>query len=247
MTPEYELIPYHCCELPPGPWLIFAPHADDETFGMAGALALAADQQLQTHVVILTDGALGGDGSEPELIDTRKREVAAACELLNVATLQTWPLPDRGLRQDDAVIERIATTIADINPGTVFFPGVLEIHPDHRAAALLVWTATQRLQQRAWRQLMPQLWSYDISVQSPTNRLLDITTKVALKQQAMAIYASQNSQNNYPDLILALNKARTYSLPPDVTHAEAFYCYAPEQLSGALHEAAEAAWRRYWR
>lgn len=246
MTLEHELIPYHCCELPPGPWLVFAPHADDETFGMGGALALAADQQRQTHVVILTDGALGGDAPGPELVATRQREVAAACELLKVTSLQTWPLADRGLRQEDSTIERIATTIADINPGTVFFPGVLELHPDHRAAALLVWTALQRLQQRAWRQLMPQIWSYDISVQSPANRLIDITSRIDLKQQAMAVYASQNSQNNYPDVILALNKARTFSLPADVTHAEAFYCYTPEQLTSPLHNAAKTALAPYW-
>src|SRR5690554_5465690 len=99
MTPEHELLPYHCCELPPGPWLVFAPHADDETFGMAGALALAADQKLETHVIILTDGALGGDDGDGALVETRKQEVAAACKLLNVTTLQTWPLADRGLPQ----------------------------------------------------------------------------------------------------------------------------------------------------
>lgn len=246
MTLEHELVPYHCSELPPGPWLVFAPHADDETFGMGGALALAADQGLETHVVILTDGALGGDGSQPELVSTRRSEVAMVCELLGVSSLQTWPLPDRGLRPDDAVVERIAATIADIAPGTVFFPGVLELHPDHRAAALLVWAAMQRLQQRAWRQLLPQLWSYDISVQSPTNRLLDITATMPVKQRAMAVYVSQNSQNDYPDLITALNKARTYTLPPQVHYAEAYYCYDPAQLQGPLHHAALTALSGYW-
>lgn len=246
MTPEHELIPYHCSDLPPGPWLVFAPHADDETFGMGGTLALAADQGIETHVIILTDGALGGDGSA-ELIETRKQEAEAACHLLGVSRLQTWRLPDRGLTADDAVTERIAAAIADVAPGTVFFPGVLELHPDHRAAALLVWTAAQRLQQRAWRQLMPQLWSYDISVQSPVNRLIDISRQLPVKQQAMNIYVSQNSQNNYPELIVALNKARTYTLPPEVTYAEAFYCYAAEQLQEPLHVAAQAALAGYWR
>ena len=37
MLPESELIPYGSSELPPGPWLVFSPHPDDETFGLGGS------------------------------------------------------------------------------------------------------------------------------------------------------------------------------------------------------------------
>ena len=33
---ESALIPFDTSPLPGGPWLIFAPHPDDETFGMGG-------------------------------------------------------------------------------------------------------------------------------------------------------------------------------------------------------------------
>jgi hypothetical protein len=46
----------------------------------------------------------------------------------------------------------------------------------------------------------------------------------------MAVYASQNSQNNYEDIILALNKARTFSLPGEVSFAEGFYRFSSEEL-----------------
>ena len=35
---EDALIPFNTSPLPSGPWLVFAPHADDETFGMGGTL-----------------------------------------------------------------------------------------------------------------------------------------------------------------------------------------------------------------
>ena len=35
---ENELVPYKISDIPEGPWLTFAPHADDETFGMGGVL-----------------------------------------------------------------------------------------------------------------------------------------------------------------------------------------------------------------
>ena len=38
---------------------MFAPHADDETFGMGGSLLKASKHGVETHVIVLTDGALG--------------------------------------------------------------------------------------------------------------------------------------------------------------------------------------------
>lgn len=251
MNPEHCLVPYHCSDLPPGPWVVFAPHADDETFGMGGALRKAADAGITTHVVVVTDGALGGDAANTDedtkkLIALRQQEVRQACDLLGVTGLRSLDQPDRGLQASDALIERVAGCIADLKAGTVFFPGVLELHPDHRVTAQLVWKAVQRLSARVWRGQLPQVWSYEISVQSPVNRLMDITAELVVKQQAMAVYASQNSQNNYPDLIMALNKARTFSMPPEVSHAEAFYCYGEDDLQGSLYLAAEKALRLYW-
>lgn len=249
MTPEHLLVPYQCSELPPGPWLVFAPHADDETFGMGGALRSAADQGIQTHVVVMTDGALGGsseDAGTQQLVATRLQEVQSACALLGVSTVQSWDQPDRGLSVSEALLERVAAMVSDVSAATVFFPGVLELHPDHRSTAQIVWQGVQRLLSRPWRGQSPQLWSYEISVQSPVNRLLDITAKLECKKQAMAMYASQNSQNNYPELILSLNKARTFSMPAEISHVEAFYAYSPKQLELPLRTAAEQALALYW-
>ena len=52
---EDILIPFHASPLPKGPWLVFAPHADDETFGIGGSLLKAKEQEVETHLVILTD------------------------------------------------------------------------------------------------------------------------------------------------------------------------------------------------
>ena len=38
LNPEHMLLPYSLSDLPAGPWLVFAPHADDETYGMGGTL-----------------------------------------------------------------------------------------------------------------------------------------------------------------------------------------------------------------
>lgn len=247
MTPEHVLVPYQCSPLPPGPWLIFAPHADDETFGMGGSLYLAARQGIETVVVVMSDGALGGEADD--LVERRQSEVRAAASLLGVNTLHLWDFPDRGLSTGavaDAAIAKAAACIADCQPGTVFMPGMLELHPDHRATGNVVWSALQQLHERPWRGLRPASWFYEISVQSPVNHLVDISAAVDVKKQAMEIYASQNSENNYPELILALNKARTFSMPPEVSHVEAYFQVPETQWGWSLQKICQTAIDRYF-
>ena len=225
---ENQLIPYEVSPLPAGPWLVFAPHADDETFGMGGSLAKASEQGLDTHVLIVTDGALGGDA--PDLIKVRQREAREATDLLGVNTLQWWSEPDRGLVHSSRVLQKIAQLIAELAPASVFFPGLLELHPDHRMTAQLVWAALQSLD------APPAAFAYEICVQSPVNRLIDISAQRAIKAQAMAVYVSQNGQNNYPELVQALNTTRTFTLAASVRQAEGLFEFTPQQLTGALHD-----------
>ena len=82
LNDESVLIPFHTSVLPDGPWLIFAPHPDDETFGMGGSIIKAKEQGVDVHLVILTDGSLGGDPTN--LVETRKREVEEVSEILGV-------------------------------------------------------------------------------------------------------------------------------------------------------------------
>lgn len=231
MIEESKLVPFEVSPLPPGPWLVFAPHADDETFGMGGSLLKANLEGLETHVIVMTDGALGGDTND--LVAIRKEEVTQATNLLGVRSLQCWTEPDRSLDLSQRLIEKITQAIIDLLPATVFFPGPLEIHPDHRAAGLLVWSALQAV--RAAK-IKPEAIAYEISVQNPVNLFIDITGQRATKEEVMAIYASQNSENDYPGLVLALDKARTFSLPAQVKCAEGFYRFQPVDLDRSLQE-----------
>lgn len=231
LNPEPVLIPFDASPLPPGPWLVFAPHADDETYGMGGSLLRANEEGLDTHLIVLTDGALGGD--KENLVEIRQNEVRKACELLGIDSLQCWPEPDRGLEQSEGLSTRIAEVILQLQPQTVFFPGPLEIHPDHRAAGFAVWSALQITSREG---MNPQAIAYEIGVQNPTNLLLDITSQMEKKERVMDVYASQNSENNYQELVVSLDKGRTFSLPPTVKYAEGFYQFKKEDLALSLRE-----------
>jgi UDP-3-O-acyl-N-acetylglucosamine deacetylase len=53
----------------------------------------------------------------------------------------------------------------------------------------------------------------------------------------MALYSSQNSENNYEELVRALDKARTFSLPKEIEYAEGFYLYKKGQIASSLETA----------
>lgn len=257
LNPESSLLPYTPSALPPGPWLVFAPHADDETYGMGGALLLAKAQGIETHVVVLTDGALGGEAEG--LVALRQAEVQSAARELGLKSLVCWNEPDRGLAVSEPLIDKLCTQIKHTQPASVFFPGPLEAHPDHRIAAQLVWRALQRIErpdQNAVRvapqaevsETAPslQVFSYEISNQNPINLMLDTTEVIEAKSRVMSCYDSQNSENNYEDLVLALDKGRTFTMPPQVQHCEGFYQYSQAQRAQTLQAVTQAIIAQYF-
>lgn len=229
MIDESQLVPYHTSPLPcsTGPWLVFAPHADDESFGMGGSMALAKAAGVRVHIAILTDGSLGG--AQDGLVATREQEARNAAALLGAASVNFLKQQDRGLMTAPAIVNDIRNLIVAIKPAAVFFPGICEVHPDHRATALVVWEA---LQTTAGNTATPV--SYEISGQSPINCLVDITSVMETKKTVIGVYKSQLDQNNYMDVMLSLNKLRTYTLGAEVLWAEGFYIYSPAELRGSL-------------
>ncbi len=229
MIDEGFLVPYHSSSLPveTGPWLVFAPHADDESFGMGGTLCRATAAGVAVHVVIMTDGSLGGE--QDDLVNVREQEARDAATLLRVSSVLFLKQKDRGLNMNSQLVSEIARLIEVSNPAAVFFPGINEAHPDHRATALLVWQALQMLGSSEVVAV-----SYEITGQSPINCLVDITAVIEEKKQVIGVYQSQLGQKNYLDVVLSLNRLRTYTLGPEVKWAEGFYVYSPAELDSTL-------------
>jgi LmbE family N-acetylglucosaminyl deacetylase len=228
MISEGHVVPFSCGWFPDGSWLVFAPHADDETFGMGGALLKAAWLGVRTQLVVMTDGAQGG--SAQDLVQVREDEARRAAQALGMHEVTFIHEPDRRLTPSPELASRLAALISVQRPALVFFPGLFEPHPDHRATALLVWAALQQLP--ADQRPIPV--TYEISVQGQVNLLVDVTDWMQQKQQVVAIYHSQLQENRYLELSAALNKLRTFTLGADVQHAEGFHVFAPAALEQTL-------------
>lgn len=226
---EPSIYPYHadpawaCQSL-----LVFAPHPDDEVLGCGGLLAAMSRQQHPAHVVIVSDGGLGGD---PLL---REQESIAAAKLLDptgVHKLHFWRLPDRRLQHCDDLQNRMQAAIAASAADCVLTPSPYEIHPDHRSVAV---AATAAFAQCFDDDSAAQLAYYEIGHPLFANRLLDITPVLAAKRSAIACFASQLAQQAYSEQILGLNRFRAYTLGPAVSHAEAFQVLGAAQVRQGL-------------
>ncbi len=242
MIEEPAFIPFEVSELPAGPWLVFAPHADDETYGMGGSILRAVEQGIAVHVLVVTDGALGG--KRENLVVIRRQEAAAAAAFLGITQLHCWEEPDRGVTVSPALIDKACGLILATRAATVFFPAAYEPHPDHRSTARLVWAALGQLLDEGRQAPLPV--AYEIGVQSPINMMLDITAVLPQKQRAMQCYGSQNAENDYPDLVTALDQARTFSLPEAVRYAEAFFRFDREAPRESLKLHIDRYYEQYW-
>lgn len=207
---ESDLVPYSTSAIPDGSYLIFAPHPDDETIGMGGTILLATSIGIDVHLVIVTDGSLGGQS------DVRKQEAQAAAKLLGIKTVDFLDIKDRevgkyGLKETD-----VRHFIDLYAPKTVFLPAFFEFHPDHRA------TTASVLRHLIALNYSSDLWLYEISRQGEVNRLIDISSVSEQKRQAIRCYKSQLSQAQYEDVAFAINKARAYTLGK-MAFAEGFW------------------------
>jgi len=219
--PEPSFVPYQALSgLPGQALLVLAPHPDDEVFGCGGLLAFAAAQGARRRVLVLTDGAAGGNASEREA--ESRRAAAALGYLTDAAQLQFLRHPDRGLQPDDRLLTELSQHADELGADLVLAPSPFEIHPDHRAScAAAIELARQR---------KCGLMFYEVGQPLMPNRLLDLSPWLERKRSAIACFESQLAVQAYGEHNLALNRFRSYTLGAEVTHAEAYWLLEQHEL-----------------
>ena len=213
--------------------LVVAPHPDDEIFGCGGLLAMYRKAGAMIQVQILTDGAGYHQFPDREVIfKIRMAESNLALGKLGVAPADFSGFSDRGLVARPDLSRLIRDHIISHQSELVLAPSLWEIHPDHLAAARATLEAVAELVKT--RENAPILMFYEIGAPQRVDFLLDITSVWPLKLQAMQDFASQNSMQDYPRLIEALNAYRTYTLPSEVRYAEGYTLVSPQMLVDAM-------------
>ena len=237
MRSEQDLIPYTTGGLDGSPVLVMAPHPDDEVFGCGGVIVQAVRSGATVRVVVLTDGAGQGD---PE---TRHTEALEAARRLGISRPEFWGRADRSLSPDDPdLIDRVRALLVEAAPNILLLPSPAEIHPDHRALALLVYGVIQAAAPGSELHNALQatrLATYEVSAVLRPNHLVDVSAEWQTVLSAAEAYASQLEKHAYIDVMDGIAQARCLTLPRAVRRAEAFHVVDPRYVR--THSAAEWA------
>jgi LmbE family N-acetylglucosaminyl deacetylase len=222
---ESAFIPYdpqrHC---PPGSALFLAPHPDDEVFGCGGAIMKHLAVGDEVKVIIVTDSSYGSFLPGEVGQSVRRRESQAAASVLGYGEPIYWGRGDRELVYDESLILSVVDALSETKAEILYAPSWWEVHPDHYVLALAAVEALRRCPRPI------QLMMYEVGVPLHPNYLLDITELVNQKQKAMACFESQLKIQRYDLHLTALNRFRSYTLPPNVEYAEAYRLVRGEDL-----------------
>jgi len=219
MESEEHLVPFHVTCMTGKKVLVLAPHPDDESIGCGGALALHALSGDPVKVVFLTNGAMGdssGKRDREEYVSLRKKEALEACAGLGITDTEFWLYEDRRLAGSRGALRQMIDLLESYSPELVYAPSLIEINPDHRAACFLLYDAIRS------RDFNFEVAFYEGSQPISANVLVDITSVLDRKIEAIGVYETQLSERPYGELSIALNRFRTLTLPKEITHAEAF-------------------------
>jgi LmbE family N-acetylglucosaminyl deacetylase len=127
-------------------------HPDDEAGGFGGTLLKYRSAGAETSVVCLTPGQAathrGGATSDHELAEMRKREFAAACEILRVSRPLIFDYPDGQLylQNLNRVVYALTLEIRRFRPQVLMTFGAdggVTGHPDHGMAGMFASLAFQ--------------------------------------------------------------------------------------------------------
>ncbi len=168
--------------------LIIAPHPDDECIGVGGVLWKYAKQ---CEVIVLTDGRQGqGDTAPEKEKQIRKQEFLSEMKHLNIGGFRMFDIEDGTLLSHTDCMVGICLK----EYSKIFVTGILEDHPDHKAAFLCIREAAKRTVAKE----MPECYLYEVHtpLQSPTH-FLDISDVVEEKCRLIRIHRSQLKELPY--------------------------------------------------
>ena len=184
-------------------------HPDDESFGCAGALALARDAGATTRLLVVTRGEAGTADGEPDPAfgDRREAELIGAAKAIGLDEVSILEGYADGAVADqpfDTLVDEIAAWLADRRPQAVitFGPHGVTGHPDHVVVGSATRWAVERLAESGQAPNAVYVISpifdpggnrYDLSPEEQTaTHRIDITAVAPRKLEALRSHASQS-------------------------------------------------------
>ena len=117
--------------------LALGAHPDDIEIGCGGTLLKYAQAGHQVFLMILTDGARGGDSN------VRRKEQLASSQIIGAREVFWGGYHDTELPVAREAIQQIEDVVKKIDPAFIFVNNLDDTHQDHRHLATCTVTATR--------------------------------------------------------------------------------------------------------
>lgn len=229
---DNSLIPHNpVLVLGDGPVIALVAQPGDEAFGCGGALA----RHVQTGDQVVVVVASGDETSSVEIPSITESRACATC--LGYDDIRFWSVSSAHLAYDEGSVRRVMQLIAEIDAALLYAPFPEDPDPVRARWGLIARESVRRAAGRCC------LAAYEIGVPLTPNRLLDITTTLERKQQAMACFPSRLT-TPLDQQTLALNRVRTFNLPASIAAAEGYWLAASAEIPDCLPGLAARPFRR---
>lgn len=197
--------------------LIFAPHPDDEIIGCGGYIALKRLEKAAVRVIVVSDGTRGLSPGQRKQTGLRQEESRLGLAALQLDDVQFWHYPDGAIPLKGDIIAAYVQAVIDFRPTRIMLPAPGETHPDHRRVTRGVIHALAG----NWA---GDLWFYETVQPAPfVDTVIDISTTIASKLNALAAHSSQLAQHDYVGHCDSLAKMR--GIARGYSHGEAFLTF----------------------
>ncbi len=192
--------------------LAIGAHPDDIEFGCAGALVQYSQQGAEVNLLVVADGAMGGD---PQV---RQKEQEISTEIMGVKELFWGGYKDTLIIFDKPLIDLLEGFLRDLDPSLVLVNHPEDTHQDHVRLANAAVSATR---------YTPNVIFYETPTSIGFNPLVfaDIGKTLEKKIKCLEAHTSQFHKTNIPGsniVDIAIATARFRGTQARVTFAEGF-------------------------
>lgn len=179
--------------------LSIGAHPDDIEIGCAGTLLKWKEKGFKHYLMVMTDGAMGGD------ISLRRKEQEKAAEILGAEDIILGGFKDTDLEyQGKILVDTIEDALKKIKPAFVLVNYPEDTHQDHRALALATISAARYSKNVLFYECVN-------SVDFHPTVFVDISPSIEKKFEVLKAHASQIDKTNIEGLsILEIAKAMAH-------------------------------------
>ena len=214
--------------------LVIAPHMDDEAIGCGGTLVLHSINGAKITIAFMTNGALGDERlldtklSKDEfhkiqnsLVQTRRNEAQNCANKLGAENLMFFNGKDGSLKPSSTLINQLTEVIINESPDIIYLPFLMDFHEDHWQTNCLFYECLKNIPDPLYHSVICRC--YEVWSPLVANRLVDISSVISLKIDALSEYKSQLNDVDYVHCIKGLNRYRAIKLKAGIGYCEAFF------------------------